>query len=79
MRNDAAGAEVVAAVAKLPEGERAGYMTYAIQAKLTAAGAPKVPTHTVVKSDADEKPKRRDVYADAYKSTFPGAAQGASK
>jgi hypothetical protein len=79
VRNDAAGADNVAAAAKLPEGERAGYLTYAINAKLDAVSKPRVPTHTTPEVKADEKPKRRDPYGDAYKSTFPGAAQKDAK
>lgn len=80
VRNDAAGAETVTAVAKLPEGERAGYLTYAIQAKLDGASKSKLPTH-VPTAKVDEAGnhaapvKKVNIYDAAYKATFPGVSK----
>jgi len=72
VRADAVGAEIVAKVAALPEGERAGYMTYAIQSKLDAASKPVVPTHVpTVKVDGNAAAtNRKDPRKAAYDASW---------
>ena len=72
VRADAAGAEVMAAAAKLPEGERAGYISAHIGIKLDAASKPAVPTHTpTVKQDAASTPTvRKDPRKSAYEASW---------
>jgi hypothetical protein len=62
VRLDAVGADVAARVAKLPEGQREGYLLHAVEAKLAAADKPThAPTGVVTKTDS--APAKFDPYA----------------
>ncbi len=63
---------MTAAAAKLPEGERAGYLRAHIQLKLDAASKPALPTHTPpVKQDGTQNPApRKDPRKAAFDATW---------
>lgn len=72
VRADAVGAEVVAAAAKLPEGERTGYISAHIGLKLDAASKTPVPTHVpTAKVDGNgAATNRKDPRKAAYDATW---------
>lgn len=78
VRADAVGAAVIAEAAKLPEGERGGFVTAHVKMKLDAVGKapPALHVPSVLTTDATDpnKPKKPvDKRADAYKSSWGGA------
>ena len=73
VRADAVGAELMTAASKLPEGERAGYISAHIGLKLDAASKTPVPTHTPsVKLDGNGAPPapRKDPRKAAFDATW---------
>jgi hypothetical protein len=87
VRADAVGAEVMAKVAKLPEAERPGYITFALEQRLAeiakGAGATRErkPLHVVKRDEDKEKPApKADPILDAYnKSWTQCGANGSMK